>query len=88
MKKVQHILYAIIVPAICLVMSSCGKNGKMSLGDERDYSDALFARGKLASIDIKVSENTWQKILSKASDKNYYECSVTTSTATTSTCKI
>lgn len=77
MKKVQHILYAIIVPAICLVMSSCGKNGKMSLGDERDYSDALFARGKLASIDIKVSENTWQKILSKASDKNYYECSVT-----------
>ena len=33
--------------------------------------------GELASVDIKVPADTWQKILSKASDKTYYKCSVT-----------
>lgn len=75
MKKVLHIIYIIIVIAFCLIASSCGK-GQMPPREERDYSEALFALGELASVDIKVSADTWQKILSKASDKTYYECSV------------
>ena len=49
----------------------------MPLREEIHYSEALFALGELASVDIKVPADTWQKILSKASDKTYYKCSVT-----------
>ncbi len=76
MKKVLHIIYIIIVIAFCLIASSCGK-GQTPPREEKDYSEALFALGVLASVDIKVPADTWQKILSKASDKTYYKCSVT-----------
>ena len=45
--------------------------------EEIHYSEALFALGELASVDIEVPADTWQKILSKVSDKTYYKCSVT-----------
>ncbi len=72
MKKVLHI----IIIAFCLIASSCGKE-QTPPREESDYSEALFALGELASVDIKVPADTWQKILSKASDKTYYKCSVT-----------
>lgn len=72
MKKVLHI----IIIAFCLIASSCGKE-QTPPREESDYSEALFALGELASVDIKMPADTWQKILSKASDKTYYKCSVT-----------
>ena len=72
MKKVLHI----IIIAFCLIASSCGKE-QTPPREESDYSEALFALGELAYVDIKVPADTWQKILSKASDKTYYKCSVT-----------
>lgn len=70
----RKILYAMLLSmATAISLSSCGINGI----DEREYSEALFTHGKLASVDLEVPEEIWQKILSKASDKEYYECAVT-----------
>ena len=45
--------------------------------EEKEYPEALFTLGKISTVDLEMPEATWQKILKKASDKDYYECVVT-----------
>ena len=77
MKMRLFVIADLIALAICLGIMSCSTKGKTELSDERDYPEALFTLGELAGVNIEVPEETWQKILSKASDKEYYECAVT-----------
>lgn len=50
---------------------------QMPAGEEKEYPEALFTFGELADVELEMPEETWQKIIKKASDKNYYECAVT-----------
>ena len=70
MKKV---LFTIV---ILLGMAACDTK-LMTVGEEKEYPEALFTLGELASVELEMPEATWQKIIKKASDKNYYECTVT-----------
>lgn len=73
----KKILYAMLLSmATAISLSSCDTKGKSFIDDEKEYPEALFTLGELASVDLEVPEETWQKILSKASDKDYYECAV------------
>ena len=70
MKKV---LFSIV---ILLGMAACDTK-LMTVEEEKEYPEALFTLGELASVELEMPEATWQKIIKKASDKNYYECAVT-----------
>lgn len=60
----------------CLFVSSCGLDKEVPL-EEKEYSEALFTLGELADVELEMSEEKWLKIIKKASDKSYYDCSVT-----------
>ena len=70
MKKV---LFTII---ILLGMTACTTK-PVTAEEEKEYPEALFTLGELASVELEMPEATWQKIIKKASDKTYYECAVT-----------
>lgn len=59
-----------------MVFSSCSTNGNSSVDEEKEYSEMLFTMGEMATVELEIPKNTWKKITTKASDKNYYECSV------------
>lgn len=62
--------------AALLSMAACTTK-PMPAGEEKEYPEALFTFGELADVELEMPEETWQKIIKKASDKNYYECAVT-----------
>lgn len=66
---------AIIIAA--MGFSSCSMNGKAFVDDEKEYPEALFTLAEMATIELEIPEETWRKITTKASDKDYYECDVT-----------
>ena len=61
--------------ALCF-LASCGFNTKMEPVEEKEYAEALFTLGEMSTVELEVPEETWQKIMKDASDKTYYECSV------------
>ena len=67
----------VLVLAFLVVIMPCfGMNGKNPHTDQKDYSEALFTLGEMATVELDVPEKTWQRIVAKASDKTYYECDV------------
>lgn len=62
--------------ATLLVMGACNTMPK-SAEEEKEYPETLFTLGKISTIELEMPEETWQKIIKKASDKKYYECNVT-----------
>ena len=70
----KNIIFAF---ALLVVVLPCfGKNDKNSHADKKDYPEALFKLGEMATVELDVPEKTWQKIITKASDKTYHECDV------------
>ena len=67
----------LIAMALCYPLLSCGHEKKASSSEEREYPEALFTLGEMASVELEMPEATWQKIVTKASDKTYHECAVT-----------
>lgn len=57
--------------------SSCGISGKASIDDGKEYPEALFTSGEMATVELGIPEDTWKDITTKAADKEYYECAVT-----------
>ena len=57
--------------------SSCGMSGKPAVDNEKEYPEALFTLGEIATVELKISDDTWKNITTKASDKEYYQCAVT-----------
>lgn len=68
--------------AALLSMAACTTK-PMPAGEEKEYPEALFTFGELADVELEMPEETWQKIIKKASDKNYYECAVTINSGST-----
>ena len=66
---------AIIIAA--MGFSSCGISGKASIDDGKEYPEALFTSGEMATVELGIPEDTWKDITTKAADKEYYECAVT-----------
>ena len=66
---------AIIVAA--MGFSSCNMSGKASIDDKKDYPEALFTLGEMATVELEISGDTWKKMTTKASDKDYYQCAAT-----------
>jgi len=62
--------------ATLLTMTSCNTK-TMPAEEEKEYPETLFTLGKISTIELEMPEETWQKIIKKASDKKYYECNVT-----------
>ena len=58
------------------MMSACTTSPTTS-GEEKEYSEALFTLGEISTVELEMPEATWQKLIKKASDKAYYDCSVT-----------
>ena len=75
MKNILCLALLTIVVLICI--SSCDTKVKAFIDDEKEYPEALFCVGELASVEIDMPEKTWKDITTKASNKEYYECSVT-----------
>lgn len=67
---------ALLTIFVLLGLSSCSMKGKTSIADEMEYKEALFTLGEMASVEIDMPEETWKEITTQASDKTYYECSV------------
>ena len=63
--------------AFSLSVSSCGLNHKVQPAEEREYPEALFTLGEMSTVELEMPEETWQTLIKKASDKDYYECAVT-----------
>ena len=59
-----------------IVFSSCGKNGKTFDDEGKEYPEALFTLGEIATVELEIPEDVWKDITAKAADKDYYECSV------------
>ena len=66
----------LIILALCLFVSSCDSN-REATSEEKEYPEALFTLGEISTVDLEMPEETWQKIVKKASDKTYYECAAT-----------
>ena len=45
--------------------------------EEKEYPEALFRLGEISTVELEMPEATWQTLIKKASDKDYYECAVT-----------
>lgn len=57
--------------------SSCGMSGKPAVDNEKEYPEALFTLGEIATVELEISDDMWKNITTKASDKEYYQCAVT-----------
>ena len=66
----------ILVLATLFTMVACDTK-PLSTNEEKNYPEVLFTPGELATVELEISEDTWKKITIKASDKEYYECTVT-----------
>lgn len=66
----------ILTLATLLVLAACTTK-PMTAGEEKEYPEALFTLGEISTVELELPETTWQKIIKKASDKAYYECTVT-----------
>jgi len=69
----KNVLFAII---ILLTMVACNIK-PTTAEEEKEYPEALFTLGEICTMNLEMPEETWQKIIKKAADKNYYECTVT-----------
>lgn len=67
----------ILIAITTLIMMVACTTKPVATEKEKEYPEALFTLGKLASVELEIPEATWQTIITKASDKNYYECAVT-----------
>lgn len=68
---------AALMSAAVILTTSCSGGGRSAHTEENEEQETLFGFDKMATVDLEMPEETWQKIVSKASDKNYRECSVT-----------
>ena len=57
----------LITMALCYPLLSCGHEKKASSAEEREYPEALFTLGEMASVELEMPEATWQAIITKAS---------------------
>lgn len=76
MSRAKSIM-AVMMTAAIVMMTSCRGAGKSVQAEECEEQETLFGFGRMATVDLEMPEETWQKIVRKAADKNYYECSVT-----------
>ena len=47
------------------------------IAPEKSYEEALLTLGRIGSVEISMSDSTWEDIINHASEKKYYVCSVT-----------
>ena len=66
----------ILLTLVSLTLSSCNLKGNYQDADDTNYPETLFNTEKIATINFEMPESTWKEIVNKASDKNYYECTV------------
>ena len=66
----------VLALATLLTMVACNTK-PLSTNEEKKYPKVLFTPGDLATVELEISDNTWKKITTKASDKEYYQCAVT-----------
>lgn len=57
-------------------MASCTSK-PVTAEEGKGYPEALFMLGDIATVELEMPEATWQRIITKASDKDYHECAVT-----------
>ena len=60
---------ALLAMVACTIKPKTAEEGK-------EYPEALFTLGEISTVELEMPEATWQKIIKKASGKNYYECAV------------
>ena len=78
MRHISLIGKALLVSlTFSLSLFSCGLNHKVQPAAEKEYPEALFTLGEISTVELEISEETWQTLIKKASDKDYYECAVT-----------
>ncbi len=63
--------------ATIVALCSWSMFGNTISAKEKDYKEALFSTGKIASVELEIPEDTWREITNKARDKAYNVCSVT-----------
>ena len=66
-----------VLIAIAVFLSIVSCTNRQMLSKEKEYHEALFTLGEISTVELEMPEETWQKIIKKASDKTYYECAVT-----------
>ena len=71
MKKIVCFVLTVIVLSLCCL----GVNSQVT--PKKNYAEALFTLGEIASVDIKMPDSTWQAVIEHAPDKRYHACSVT-----------
>lgn len=66
-----------LVLSVCalLVLAFC-PNSKATAA-VKDYPEALFKLGTLATVEISMPDSTWRNLIAHAADKRYHCCSVT-----------
>ena len=63
------------IAAVVLLMCCLGMNSQVA--PEKNDAESLFCLGKIATVDIRMPDSTWQAIIGNPSDKAYHICSVT-----------
>ena len=75
MRHISLIGKALLVSlTFSLSISSCGLKQP---AEEKEYPEALFTLGEIGTVELEMPDETWQTIIKKASDKDYYKCAVT-----------
>ena len=69
-KETKWMMTAIVLLLCCLVAIS-------QVPAKKSYAESLFTFGEIASVNINMSDSTWQTIIELARDKLYHVCSVT-----------
>ena len=64
-----------MITALVLLLCCLGVNSQDA--PKKNYAEALFTLGEIASVNIKMPDSTWQAIIEHAHDKQYHVCSVT-----------
>ena len=64
-----------MIIALVLLLCCLGVNSQDA--PKKNYAEALFTLGEIASVNIKMPDSTWQAIIEHAHDKQYHVCSVT-----------
>ena len=73
----QAIVMKRVLIAIAVFLSIVSCTNRQMQPKEKEYPEALFTLGEISTVELEMPEETWQAIITKASDKNYYECAVT-----------
>ena len=80
-KYISKIVIGIMAVAVVLCFLAMAYSDRLTehLGGQavnQEYETELFNTDEVISIDIKMDENEWEKMLSNAMSEEYYSCDV------------